>query len=588
MKWKLENLYASLEAWQHDFDFVKDTVNQAPTFKGKLHEFDSFTRYFNLQRDISVKAHKLYQYAALKSDLNRKNVANAGRVQECAHLLNELQRATAFQNPEVLSLGEATVDDFLSRDESLREYRFPLKKLFHQKPHVLDEKSETLLANYQRLTNQGSQLYGALAVADNTSKTVTLKNGQDITVTQGNFRSYLADLEDPADREAVFNAIFAHYETHKHTYAQMYNTVLQADVAKKHARKYDSTLQSYLFANNIPLSVYHNLVSVAKENTEPIKRYYALRKKVLKLETHRTFDRFMPLAKAKSKFAYDDATQLFFDAIDHLGDDFIAKAKDALKEGYVDVYEQEGKQTGAYSWSALNEHPFILLNYDDTLNSVFTLAHEAGHSMHSLFSHDVQPVATQSYTIFVAEIASTFNEHMLLDHFIRTNQGTLEDKIALLQQAIDDILGTFYRQTLFAAYELEAHKLAEEGKPITYEALSTIMVYLYKHFYDIDITDEPGKAYVWAYIPHLFNTPYYVYQYATSFAASLKLFDMVKDDPRKIENHMRLLKAGGDDFPVEQVKKAGVDLTTKDAFMGVVKRLNDLIDELDLALKQKS
>ncbi len=588
MKWKLENLYPSLDAWQEDFDFVKGAVEKAPEFNGKLADYDMFKRYFDLQREISIKAHKLYQYAALTSDLNRKDVSNAGRVQQCAHLLNELSRATAFQNPEVLALGEDVVDDFLARDESLAEYRFPLKKLFHQKPHVLDEKSETLLANYQRVTSQGSQLYGALAVADNTSKEVTLKDGTTLTITQGNFRSYLADLEDPDDREAVFKAIFSHYETHKHTYAQMYNTVLQADVAKQLARNYDSTLHSYLFGNDIPLAVYENLVSVAKENTEPIKRYYALRKKALNLKKHRTFDRFMPLAKAKSKFKYDEATKLFFDSIDHLGDDFVAKAKDALKEGYVDVFETDGKQTGAYSWSALNEHPFILLNYDDTLNSVFTLAHEAGHSMHSLFSHEAQPVATQNYTIFVAEIASTFNEHMLLDYFIRTNQGTLDDKIALLQQAIDDILGTFYRQTLFAAYEFEAHKLAETGAPITYEALSNIMIDLYKHFYDIDISEEPGKAYVWAYIPHLFNTPFYVYQYATSFAASLKLFDMVKDDPRKIENHMRLLKAGGDDFPVEQVKKAGVDLTTKDAFMGVVKRLNDLIDELDLALKEKS
>jgi oligoendopeptidase F len=206
--------------------------------------------------------------------------------------------------------------------------------------------------------------------------------------------------------------------------------------------------------------------------------------------------------------------------------------------------------------------------------------------MHSLFSAEHQPMATQNYTIFVAEIASTFNEHLLLDYFISNNKGSKEDKIQLLQQSIDDIAATFFRQTLFAAYELEAHKLAESGQPITYESLSNIMVDLYKHFYDIDITKEGPKPYVWAYIPHFFFAPYYVYQYATSFAASLKLYDMVKEDPSNIENHMKLLKSGGNDFPMEQVKRAGLDLTDKSTFEAVTNRMKTLLDELEVALKE--
>ena len=585
MKWKLENLYPSVDAWEKDVEALKAVLEDIPSFKGKLADFEMFKKYYTLQREMVVKAHKLYQYAALKSDLNKKDVANAARVQKIGYLLNELSKATAFESPEILSIGKEKVFSFLGRDETLAEYRFPLEKLFHNQAYVLDDKSEALLANYQQLASQGANLYGALAVADNTSTEVTLKSGEMITVTSGNFRSYLADLQDADDREAVFKAVFSHYEDHKHTYAQIYNTVLQADLARMKARGYKSSLDAFLFGNKIDPVVYHNLVGVAEENTNLIKRYYALRKDALKLKEHRTFDRFMPLAKSKSKFSYDDAKSLFFKAIDHLDDDFKQFAKEALKEGYVDVYETEGKQTGAYSWSALNEHPFILLNYDDTLSSVFTVAHEAGHSMHSLFASEAQPVATQNYTIFVAEIASTFNEHILLDYFIANNKGSKADKIALLQQSIDDILGTFYRQTLFASYELKAHALAEKGEPITYDALSTIMVDLYQQFYGIDIREEPSKSYVWAYIPHLFNTPYYVYQYATSFAASLKLYELVKADPKNIDKHMALLKSGGDDFPVEQVKKAGIDLTDKSAFTAVVNRLKTLIDELELALK---
>ncbi|MFW5864817.1 MAG: oligoendopeptidase F [Candidatus Izemoplasmataceae bacterium] len=586
MKWKLEYLYETLEAWEEDFKRLAEIIKTLPTYKGKLNDFETFKAYYALQKEVAIKAHKLYQYAALKSDLNRKIVDNVARVQKVAFMLNELGKATAWESPELLSIGKETIFSFLEKDDLLKEYRFPLEKLFHQQAYILDETSEALMANYRQLSGQGAQLYNALAIADNTSKEVTLTNGEIIKVTSGNYRSYLADLEDPLDREKVFEALFSHYETHKHTYAQIYNTVLQADIARMKSRNYDSTLSSYLFNNNIDPIVYHNLVDVAKENTNLLKRYYDIRKKALNLTTHRTFDRFMPLAQSKSKYTYKEAQSLFLDAIAHLDEAFIEKAKDALKEGYIDVYEQEGKNTGAYSWSALNEHPFILLNYDDTLNSVFTLAHEAGHSMHSLFSHEAQPVATQSYTIFVAEIASTFNEHILLDYFIKNNKGTKEDKIMLLQQSIDDIMATFYRQTLFASYELEAHKLAENGTPITHEALSKIMIDLYKHYYDIDIAKEPGKQYVWAYIPHLFNTPYYVYQYATSFAASLKIYEMVKEDPKNIEKHMTLLRSGGNDFPVEQVKKAGIDLTNKDAFLAVVNRLNTLLDELELVLNQ--
>ncbi len=585
MKWKLENLYESVSDWEADVEALQSILKEIPNFKGNLGDFETFKTYYTNQREVAVKAHKLYQYAALKSDLNKKDVENAARVQKIGYILNELAKASSFESPEILSLGKEKVMEFIDRDPSLEEYRFPLEKLFHQQDHVLDEQSEGLLANFSQLSSQGPQIYMALAVADNTSEEVTLKDGTTITVTNGNFRSYLADLQDADDRETVFKAVFKHYEQHKNVYAQIYNTVLQADIARMKSREYDSTLESYLHKNKIDPQVYHNLVEVASENTDLIKRYYAIRKDVLGLKEHRTFDRFMPLAESDSKFSFDEAKNLFFKSIDHLDDSFKDKAKSALAEGYVDVYEQDGKQTGAYSWSAINEHPFILLNYDDTLNSVFTVAHEAGHSMHSLFASEAQPVATQNYTIFVAEIASTFNEHMLLDYFIKNNKGTQADKINLLQQSIDDILGTFYRQTLFAAYELRAHELAEKGEPITHEALSNIMIELYKQYYDIDISKEPGKSYVWAYIPHLFKTPYYVYQYATSFAASLKLYELVKNDPTNIEKHMALLKSGGNDYPVEQVKKAGIDLTNKEAFKAVVTRLETLLDELELALK---
>lgn len=586
MKWDLTRLFKTMDDFEKAFGEVENIVEEMASYQGKLGEFASFKNYYLLQKDLNVKLIKVYQYAALTFDLDRKNTENGGRVQKMGFLLSKLGQNTSFESPELLSIGKEKIMSFINRDKELEEFTFSIEKLFRQQEHVLDAKSESIIANYATLSGQGHELYTALSVGDKTDKHVTLTSGEELTITSGNYRSYLADLQSPEDRKIVFEAVFEQYGSHKNVYAQIYNTVLQKDIAKMKNRNYKSSLESYLFANNIPLDVYHNLVEVATSNTDAIKRYYNMRKEYLGLDKHHTYDRFMPLAESNSKYTFEDAKDLFFKSISHLSEEFQAKAHSALEDGYVDVYETDGKQTGAYSWGGINEHPYILLNFDDTLSNVFTVAHEAGHSMHSLFSAEVQPVATQSYTIFVAEIASTFNEHNLLDYFIKNANATKDDKIMLLQQSIDDILGTFYRQTLFAAYELKAHELAEQGQPITYESLSQIMIDLYKQFYDIDITEENGKEFVWAYIPHLFGTPFYVYQYATSFAASLKLYELVKEDPSNIEKHIGLLKSGGNDYPVNQVMKAGVDLTTKDSFMAVVNRLNSLLDELEVALKE--
>jgi oligoendopeptidase F len=351
------------------------------------------------------------------------------------------------------------------------------------------------------------------------------------------------------------------------------------------ARKYAACVEAALFNNAIPVEVYRSLASVARENTAPIKKYIALRKKFLKLKEYHTYDRFLPLVKSTKEYEFDEAKNLFFKSIANFPADFQEKAHEVLKDGFVDVYEAEGKRSGAYSSSTPDLHPYILLNYSKTLDDVFTVAHEAGHSIHSMYAMENQPTMLQDYTIFVAEIASTFNEHNLLDYFISGSKASKKEKISLLQRTIDDILATFYRQTLFAIYELEAHKLVEENQPITADILSKIMIDLYKDFYDLDIASEEVKPYVWAYIPHLFYTPFYVYQYATSFATSLKLYENVKNNvPGAFDRYIGLLKSGGSEFPVEQIKKAGVDLTEKEAFLAVAHRLGELVDQLEVVI----
>jgi len=586
MKWDLTYLFKDLNEFEKAYKKTMETIDKLATYKGKLDDEEKFKEFFNLQKEIESTGLRTYQYASLLSDLNKKDSENAARLQKVQLAFAKLQQAVSFEEPELIALGKEKVMSFIENNESLEEYKFAMEKLFRRQEHILDDQSEALLANYSQLSSAGKSLYSSLTVADIEGTDVMLDNGEIVTITNSNYRSFIQKSETAEDRKNIFEAVFDYYSDHKNTYANIYKTVLDADYARMKSRKYKSSLESYLFNNNIPTDVYMTLTKVARENTKAVKKYLKLRKEHLGLETHHTYDRFLELAKSDKEYEYNEARELFFKSIKEFPQDFQDKAKEVLRDGFVDVLEQPGKRTGAYSSSMPNLHPFILLNYDKTLSNVFTVAHEAGHSMHSMYAAETQPTSLQNYTIFVAEVASTFNEHNLLDYVMKESKASKNEKIALLQRSIDDIMGTFYRQTLFAIYELEAHKLVENNEPITADKLSNIMIDLYKEFYDIDITEEEVKEFVWAYIPHLFYTPFYVYQYATSFAASLKIYENVKNKKENaFDNYLNLLKSGGSDYPVKQVLDAGVDLTKEDSFKAVVNRLEELVDELEVVLK---
>lgn len=587
MKWDLTYHFKNDKEFEQAYNNVQNLVKSFSSFKGKLGEPNSFRDYYLKIKQFESEASKVYQYASLKSDLNKKNVENASNIAKCQMMLYTFSEITSFESPEIIKLGQEKVTSFLNQFPELNEFKFYFDKLFRNASHILDENSEKLLSIYDPLTSSGSELYSSLAVGDSNPVTVTLSTNEKVQVTQGNYRSLIADSKNEQDRKIIFEAIFNSYEQNKTTYASIYNTVLLADKATSKARGYKNSLEAHLYGNNIPLEVYYNLIDVASNNNEGLKKYIKLRQKYLGLETYHTYDRFIELASSNKKYTYEEAKELFFNSLESFPQDFKDKAHEVLKSGFVDVYEQDGKRTGAYSSSVANLHPFILLNYDNTLDSVFTVAHEAGHSMHSMYACETQPTMLQDYTIFVAEIASTFNEHALLDYFLNLPSTTKEEKIMVIQKAIDNIASTFYRQTLFAEYELQAHEMIEKDMPINHEVLSKIMIELYKKYYDLDITKENVKQFVWAYIPHLFYTPFYVYQYATSFAASFKLYQAVCNKEQNAhEKYINLLKSGGSKYPIEQAKDAGVDFMKKETFMAVVDRMNELVDMLEKLLEE--
>ncbi|AUD63526.1 oligoendopeptidase F [Tenericutes bacterium MO-XQ] len=584
-KWDLSLFYPSLEAWDEGLKEMPEYTNKLASFKGKLGNFDDFLAFYKTEEEATHLLYRLYGYIHLNSDLNLKDTEKSSKNQQLMLMLSELGQKTSYVSPELIAIGEEKIMSFIEKDDFLKTYKFPMEKLFFQQKHVLSDDQESIMANFGPIRSISSSLYQGLAIVDAVDQEVEFKDGSKKKITSSNYRSILTQTKDAEDRQKVFEAAFKRYKDNKTAFAATYNLVLQQLAANYKSRGYNSALEAALFRNNIPVEVYKNLMDAAYENTDGIKRYLNLRKKHLKLEKHRTYDRFLDLVTDDTKYTYEESRNIFFESISHLDPVFVERQKEAVKDGFVDAFPGDGKRTGAYSSGFYGFHPYILLNHDDTLDALFTLAHEAGHSAHTLFSNEHQPMATSDYTIFVAEIASTFNEHNLLDYLVGKST-TKEQKIALLQKAIDGIMATFFRQTLFATYEYKANELVEKGMPITEQSLSKIMIDLYKHFYDIDITEENGKEYVWAYIPHLFHTPFYVYQYATSYSASLKIYADVKANKAgAMEKYLGLLKSGGSDYPVNQAKKAGADLTNKETFMAVIKRFNELVTELEKTLE---
>lgn len=585
--WDLTRIYQNEELFYKDIELIKQLGEKCAFYQGKLADEKSFVEYFTLSKELNKTINKLYMYAASKSDLNKKDVKSSQDLSKVELAVRELSEKLSFESPEILALGKQKVTEFIKNNPQLEEFDYSFEQLFLNQEHILSSDKEKLLSYSSSLLSQGSDLYSTLSVADFSPKEVVLEDGSKVKVGMSNWINLIKQAKSAKDRETIFKGLYSYYEEHKTTYAQIYNVVLQGELATMKSRNYPSILEEHLFSNNIPSKVFLNLVETARNGVAPLHKYYQLRKEYLHLDHHCSYDRFLELAKSDKHYTYEQAKELFFNSIDKFPLDFKNKAREVLKEGYVDVYPKDGKRSGAYSNGGGDLHPYILLNFDGGLDDCFTLAHEAGHSIHTLYSMENQPFSKQNYTIFVAEIASTFNEHNLLDYLLKSDNLTHEDRIFLLQKAIDEICSTFYRQTLFANYEYDIAKLVEQGQPIDHEVLSNKMIELYKHYYGIDINLEGVKKYVWAYIPHLFYTPFYVYQYATSFSASLQFYSNVKNNlPNAFDKYISLLKEGGSDFPINEVKKAGVDFLTLDPFNAVVNRMSELVDLLEQELKK--
>ena len=582
--WNLKLIYESEEAFEKDFNELSNDIKNILSLKGKLNNPEGLIQFSKVNRSIDSRVNNLYIYAAMAHDLNQKDLVASKRFQKVYSKYMEVIQAISFVDPELLKNKKEDLLGWCDTYPELKPLKFQFTNLYRLNKFVKTAKIEAIMANYNDSISGYTNLYDNLVVADNNPVKATLKDGSEVDVSMANYAYLLGTLKEQEDRRTVFEALYKYYDAHKKTLAQIYKGIMAGELAEVRNRGYKSILESKLYSNNIDKKVYTSLVSVARNYNQPLKRYYKLRKKYFGLKELHTYDRMLKFRTSSKVYSYEESKRLVLEADEELGEDFYNKAKEVMADGRVSVYPSDGKSTGAYSNSTYDKGTIIMLNHTDDLNSAFTLAHEAGHSIHSMYSIEAQPQETYNYTIFVAEVASTFNEARFLDYMMK-NTTDKNERIVLLQEAIDGLVATFYRQTLFADYELQAHTLFEKGEVIDEEVLSNIMKDLYKKYYGIDLETEELKKFVWAYIPHLFHSPFYVYQYATSYATSQAIYMNVKNNvPGAFESYINLLKSGGSDYPVELIKKAGVDLTTKEPFMAVVKRLDELVTMLEKEL----
>jgi len=585
-KWNLSHIFPDWETWKRAYDDLDAKTGAYAALQGTLAKGpDQLLAAYQLADGIGQLSYKVWYFVALKYDEDQRDNDMNARRQQVQILFAKFAQVSAWFSPELLSIPLTTVQEWMERSPALAVYRFAIEDLYRQQEHVLDAKGEHLLSLASRFSSAPYDAYSALSTADVRHPTLRLSNGTEVTLTYGQYRAILATNRNQQDRAAAFVEYHKLFETSINTYASLYNGVLQRDWFHAQSRGYRSTLDSALHGNNIPTTVVENLIASTKAGTEPLRRYHRLRKRVLGLDTYHTYDTTIPLVEVEEKYPYDDVLEWLPASSEPLGADYQTEMRAVLAGQCIDVYENPGKRSGAYSAPVYGCQPYMLLNYNDTLDAVFTLAHEMGHSMHTVLSHRHQPFVYAGYTIFVAEVPSTLSEMLFFDHVLARTTDQRE-RIVLLQHAIDDIVGTFYRQCLFADYELQAHRLAEQGEPITAEALSRVYMDLFKAYHGDSMTYDDSAQITWARVPHFFGSPYYVYQYATCYASSAQLIQTITsgtiDERRKgVERFLELLRAGGSDYPMNLLKRAGVDLGTPAPAEAVVAQLDRRVTQLE-------
>lgn len=586
-RWNLADMYATQTAWDQDAARLEQQFKTLSGCSGHLGQsVQRFKACMDLNSDVLKRYYRLAGYAAQKNDEDTGATAGLDLRQRADVLGNRLEEAASFLSPEILKLGHAKVDAYLKQDKSLAIYRQLLNDVLRGADHTLSKESETLVANFSQATGAASAVYSTLSNADMPWPKVKLSDGSEVTVDQSAYTKYRA-LPNRDDRKRVFDAFWGKWKEFERTYGVTFYEQLKKDAALAKVRRFPDSLTQSLFANNLPRAVYDTLVDQASANLPTLHRYFKLRAKMLGLKLTgdmQYFDIYPPLVSSDLKYPIEPSVKLMLESVKPLGDEYVKAMEAGTKARWMDVYPRDKKRSGAYmNGSVYDVHPYLLLNHNDDYESLSTLAHEWGHAMHSVLSAKAQPFITADYPTFTAEIASTTNEVLLLDHMLKVSK-TDDERMLYLGSALENLRGTFFRQAMFAEFERTVHAKVDKGDSLTGEALTQIYGDILKRYHG----DKEGVVKIddvyaieWAYIPHFYNK-FYVFQYATSISAgNMFATEILKGTPGARDKYLAILKAGGSRYPYELVKEAGVDLASPAPYQAIVARMNAIMDQIE-------
>ncbi|NMA95732.1 MAG: oligoendopeptidase F [Clostridiales bacterium] len=580
-KWRLEDIYPTEADWEKDYKTVKSLIPGIEGHRGKLSAsskglLEGLGHYYATQRILE----KLYSYARMRRDEDNANSKYQALTDRAESLLVEFSSASSYIVPEIISIDEDMLKDWIEKNKEFDEYRQFLDEIIREKDHVLSPEEERILAMAGEVCGAPSLIFSMLNDADMKFPHIKNEEGEEVELTKGRYIAFL-ESKDRRVRKDAFKTLYATYSKQKNTIATTFVSSLKKDNFISSARRYNSSLEAALSSDNVGIDVYDNLINAVENNLESMYRYLDVRKRALGLDELHMYDVYVPIVKdIDMKIPYEEGKEMIIKALEPLGKDYVNGLKEGFESGWIDRYENVGKTSGAYSWGCYDAHPYVLMNYQDNLNSVFTLAHEMGHAMHTYHSNKNQPYPLAGYRIFVAEVASTLNE-ILLTHYLLDTIDDDTTRAYIVNNHLEGFKGTVYRQTMFAKFEQIAHGKILEGIPLTFEDLCDIYYKLVKKYHGEGVVADKEIAMEWMRIPHFYRA-FYVYKYAIGFSAASSIAKgILEGKPGAVDKYIEFLSSGGSDYPIELLKKAGVDMSTPEPVDEGLKVFDSFVTELD-------
>lgn len=578
-KWDLTKIYKDEKEWQKDFDDVKEKILKVLEYKDSfLSNGKKLYEYLKYDEEVSRKLEKIYYYAHLNYDadtLDEKYKVMTNKVSDLFTKYNEL---SSFVVPEILKLDEEKLNTFYKEEEKLEDYRFSIENIYRFKNHTLDEEKEKMLSNLSKCLSNPEETYEALTDSDFEYDYITDEKGNKVKFNESNYSLFIKS-KDRSVRKRAFEMLHNKYKKYIRTITSTYKGEVETNVVLAKIRNYDSAISASLYSDNVSQDIYNNLIKVVNDNMDVLYDYYDLKREILSLDRLHMYDTYVEIInKIDKKYSFDEAKEIVMEALSILGDKYIKNLKKAFDEKWIDIYHSKGKRSGAYSSGNFDVNPYVLLNFEGTLNDVSTLAHELGHSMHTYLSCKNNPYQYSSYEIFVAEVASTVNE-LLLANYMLKNSKNKEEKLAVINHILDLYKATLYRQTMFAEFEKETHKLREKGEVLTSDLLSNTYYNLVKKYFGPNVLCDDLIKYEWARIPHFYYN-FYVYKYATGISAASYIVDGILNNKEgALENYIKFLKSGGSMYPLDELKIAGVNLNSESVILSAIKTFEKYLKE---------